>query len=104
MIKTKHISIVAFVVALAIPLSFIASSANADKPVVRSLSSSTPPVAPIVLVPDKKPTVLAQNTKPAVKKAVVKKKVVKKKAKKKEKLTLNPSLITPATAPHTPRR
>jgi hypothetical protein len=103
MIKTRHISIVAFVVALTIPLSFIASSAKADKPIVNSYESSTPPVAPIVLVPDKKPTVLAQNTKPAVKKPVVKKKVVKKKVVRKERLIPVPAIITPATAPHTAR-
>jgi hypothetical protein len=103
MIKTKHISIVAFVVALAIPLSFIASSARADKPIVHSTIGSTPAVAPIVLVPDKPAKLLAQNTKPVVKKTVAKKKVVKKKAKKKERLILNPAIITPATAPHTPR-
>ena len=104
MIKIRHISIASFIIALAIPISFLALSAKEEKPIVDSALISTPPVAPIVLVPEK-PVVLAQNTvkKPVVKKPVAKKKVVKKKAKRKEKLTLQPKLITPETAPHTPR-
>lgn len=107
MIKFKHIGIALFVVALAVPLSFIASSAKADKPIVESATASALPVVPLVLAPAK-PVVLAVNTatvkKPVVKKAVAKKKVVKKKAKKKEKLTLQPALITPETAPHSPKK
>lgn len=104
MINIRHISIASFIIALAIPISFVALSAEKEKPIVESSLVSTPPIAPIVLVPEK-PVVLAQNTvkKPVVKKPVAKKKVVKKKAKKKEKLTLQPKLITPETAPHTPR-
>lgn len=105
MIKTKYISIFALFVVLSVPISFLASSAKADKPIVQSALLATPAVAPIVLVPEK-PVVLAQSTvkKPVVKKPVAKKKVVKKKAKKKEKLTLQPALITPETAPHSPKR
>ena len=105
MIKLRHISIASFIVALAIPISFLALSAKNEKPIVDSALVATPAVAPIVLVPEK-PVVLAQNStnKPVVKKPVAKKKVVKKKkAKRKEKLTLQPKLITPETAPHTPR-
>lgn len=107
MIKTKYIIISLFVVAITIPVSFMASAMRSDKPLVQSALVATPAVAPIVLIPEKPTKVIAQNTvaKPAVKKAVVKKKVVKKKAtKKKEKLTLQPALITPETAPHSPKK
>lgn len=107
MTKIKYIIISVFVVALAIPVTFMANAMKRDKPLVESALVATPAVAPIVLVPEKPVKVLAQNTvaKPAVKKPVVKKKVVKKKAaKKKEKLTLQPALITPETAPHSPKR
>lgn len=106
MIKTRHIVISVFVVAIAIPVSFMAQAMKSDKPIVESALMATPAIAPIVLVPEK-PVVLAKSTvkKPVVKKPVAKKKVVKKKAtKKKEKLTLQPALITPETAPHSPKK
>lgn len=107
MTKIKYIIISVFVVAIAIPVTFMANAMKADKPIVESSLMATAAIAPIVLVPEKPVKVLAQNTvaKPVVKKPVVKKKVVKKKAtKKKEKLTLQPALITPETAPHSPKR
>ncbi len=110
--KLTRIYKLALIIALPVSLYTFVYATNVENPRVESALEAITPKTPIAVASTAKPIVLAKATtistvkKPVVKKAPVKKKVTKKKKKakkKKEKLTTEPALFTPETAPHTGR-
>ncbi len=99
--KLKQIYTLALVIGLPASLYTFVYATNVEKPKVESMVIVTPAVKPITLAENTKPATVVKKPATTVKKAPIKKKVVKK--KKKEKLTTQPALFTPTTAPHTSR-